>query len=226
VLAEMLSGIRPFHRDSAIETMNAILKEDPPDPSVSNSRLPAFLDRVVRHCLEKNPAERFQSAQDLAFALQSSATSGAGTAGSAMAIEHARPARWERLRSARIAWPLAAILLMSTVALSARLFLPRPSDVSAAPIVRLEISVPESAAIALAPGVGLNPLALSPDGRQLAFVASVDGTPHLWLRSLDSLTAGRINGTEGGCRSVLVAGQPLDRVLRRRQAEAREHRRW
>jgi Tol biopolymer transport system component len=221
VLSEMLSGIGPFHRDSAVETMNAILKEDPPDPSVSNSRLPAFLDRVVRHCLEKNPAERFQSAQDLAFALQSSATSGAGTAGSAMAIEHARPARWERLRSARIAWPLAAILLMSTVALSARLFLPRPSDVSAAPIVRLEISVPESAAIALAPGVGLNPLALSPDGRQLAFVASVDGTPHLWLRSLDSLTAGRINGTEGAAgpfwspdsRSIgFYAGGKLKRV--------------
>src|SRR4029079_14377270 len=71
VLFEMLSGIRPFHRDSAVETMNAILKEDPADLSATNTKLPPSVDRIVRHCLEKNPAERFQSAQDLAFALQS-----------------------------------------------------------------------------------------------------------------------------------------------------------
>jgi len=67
----MLSGRRPFVGDSGVETMNAILREDPPPfPSQKSRPLPAGLERIVRHCLEKNPDERFQSARDLAFDLQ------------------------------------------------------------------------------------------------------------------------------------------------------------
>src|SRR6266699_2157657 len=51
VLFEMLAGTRPFHRDSAVETMNAILKDDPADLSATNAKLPPSLDRIVRHCL-------------------------------------------------------------------------------------------------------------------------------------------------------------------------------
>ena len=72
VLFEMLTGRRAFKGDSAIETMNAILKEEPPEPDVSGAKIPPDLDRLVRHCLEKNPAERFQSARDVAFALEAS----------------------------------------------------------------------------------------------------------------------------------------------------------
>jgi hypothetical protein len=71
VLFEMLTGRRAFKGDSAIETMNAILKEEPAEPDVSGAKMPSDLDRLVRHCLEKNPAERFQSARDLAFDLES-----------------------------------------------------------------------------------------------------------------------------------------------------------
>ena len=67
VLYEMLSGRRPFHGDSAIETMNAILKEDPPDVALN---VPAGVDRILTHCLEKNRDDRFQSARDLAFDLE------------------------------------------------------------------------------------------------------------------------------------------------------------
>ena len=70
VLFEMLTGRRAFKGDSAIETMNAILKEEPAEPDVSGAKIPPELDRLVRHCLEKNPAERFQSARDLAFDLE------------------------------------------------------------------------------------------------------------------------------------------------------------
>jgi len=71
ILYEMLSGRRAFHGDSAAETMAAIAKEDPPELSAATPGISPALDGVVRHCLEKSPGERFQSARDLAFALQS-----------------------------------------------------------------------------------------------------------------------------------------------------------
>jgi len=70
VLYEMLTGRRPFRGDSAVETMHSILKDEPPDLAASGRDLPPGLERVVRHCLEKRPGERFQSARDLAFALE------------------------------------------------------------------------------------------------------------------------------------------------------------
>ena len=71
ILFEMLSGRRAFLGDSSIETMNAILKEEPPDLAESGLSIPPGIDRVIRHCLEKSPALRFQSARDLAFDLES-----------------------------------------------------------------------------------------------------------------------------------------------------------
>jgi eukaryotic-like serine/threonine-protein kinase len=69
ILYEMLSGKRAFHGDSPVDTMSAILKEEPPDLTETNRNISSALERIVRHCLEKNPAERFQSARDLAFNL-------------------------------------------------------------------------------------------------------------------------------------------------------------
>ncbi len=66
----MLSGQRAFHRESAAETMSAILREDPPDLSATNKSVQPGLERIVRHCLEKNPEERFYSARDVAFDLE------------------------------------------------------------------------------------------------------------------------------------------------------------
>jgi Tol biopolymer transport system component len=81
ILYEMLSGVRAFHRDSAAETMSAILREEPPDLSATNKSVQPGLERIVRHCLEKNPEERFHSAHDLAFDLEAlSGLSGAATA--------------------------------------------------------------------------------------------------------------------------------------------------
>jgi serine/threonine protein kinase/Tol biopolymer transport system component len=71
ILYEMLAGVPAFRGESPIETLNSILKDDPPDFFELNVRVPGALDRVVRHCLEKNPDERFQSARDLAFDLGS-----------------------------------------------------------------------------------------------------------------------------------------------------------
>src|SRR5262249_14063839 len=70
VLYEMLAGHRAFQRDTAAETMAAILKEDPPEFDRTRTDVPPALDRIIRHCLEKNVVERFQSARDVAFALE------------------------------------------------------------------------------------------------------------------------------------------------------------
>ncbi|HEY6931556.1 MAG TPA: protein kinase, partial [Thermoanaerobaculia bacterium] len=84
ILYEMLSGKRAFHGDSAADTMSSILKEDPPDLSITNQSVSPGLERIVRHCLEKNPEQRFHSAHDLAFDLEAlSGISGASPAGAA-----------------------------------------------------------------------------------------------------------------------------------------------
>jgi eukaryotic-like serine/threonine-protein kinase len=70
ILYEMISGKRAFHRDTAADTMSAILKEDPPDFAETNRNVSPALERIVQHCLEKNPESRFHSASDIAFDLE------------------------------------------------------------------------------------------------------------------------------------------------------------
>src|SRR5678816_3316272 len=79
ILYEMLSGRRAFHGESAAETMSAILKEDPPELSDTNRSVSPALERIVSHCLEKNPEARFHSARDVAFALEALSGSAAVT---------------------------------------------------------------------------------------------------------------------------------------------------
>ncbi len=74
LLFESLSGARPFQRAATGETLAAILNDDPPTLSLSGSSMPPELARLTLHCLEKKPAERFQSARDLAFALRATLT--------------------------------------------------------------------------------------------------------------------------------------------------------
>jgi serine/threonine protein kinase len=74
ILYEMLSGKRAFHGETSVETMSAILKEDPPDLTETGRKIAPALERIVRHCLEKNPQERFQSARDVGFDLESLST--------------------------------------------------------------------------------------------------------------------------------------------------------
>src|SRR5580698_5051733 len=95
ILYEMLSGRRAFHGDSAVDTMSAILKEDPPDLAETNRNVSPALERIVRHCLEKNPAERFQSARDVAFNLEALTDISSFTRGGVRAIPESslRP-RW------------------------------------------------------------------------------------------------------------------------------------
>ncbi len=166
ILYEMLSGKRAFHADSAGETMAAILREDPPDLSVTNQSISPGLERIVRHCLEKNPEQRFHSAHDLGFDLAALS----GTTGQAAAMPSVR----RRFR-------LAPVLLVGLGALAgatiAYLGLRRAQGASA------------TAGLAGATFRRLTNLsgaenwpALSPDGQTVAFVHRAGNNTDIWIQ--------------------------------------------
>ena len=108
ILYEMLSGQGAFEKDSSADTMAAILKEEPPELAGEGKKIPLAVDRIVRHCMEKNPAERFQSARDLAFDLES--LSGLSTTGTAALVATKSVSRPGWLL------PAVAALLLSVIA--------------------------------------------------------------------------------------------------------------
>ena len=120
ILYEMLSGKRAFHGESPAETMSAILKEEPQELAETGRNIPLPLERIVRHCLEKNPGRRFQSAGDVAFALEALSDSSAGTRTSAQAVVvgvDAGPVEEEEKTRTRGAWMGHPIGLPVVVAL-------------------------------------------------------------------------------------------------------------
>jgi Tol biopolymer transport system component len=113
ILYEMISGKRAFHGETAADTMSAILKEEVPELSETARNVPPGLDRIVRHCLEKNPAQRFHSAGDMAFDLEAlteiSATSKSGAQLAVAQTEHAASRR--KLAAAAGVIALAAAMI-------------------------------------------------------------------------------------------------------------------
>ena len=107
VLYEMLSGRRAFRGDTTVETMNAVLREEPAPLSESGRQIPPAYERLVAHCLEKQPGERFQSARDIAFDVEALSSVSSGTA--ARAITPRR--RWLRWVAAAAAAAGAAALV-------------------------------------------------------------------------------------------------------------------
>ena len=111
ILYEMLSGQRAFRAQTAADTITAILTKEPPDLSQTNREVPPGLERIVRHCLEKNPEERFESARDLAFDLEALS----GITGTGAAIPS--PLAVARLRRP-VALPLAALVAVAGMAVA------------------------------------------------------------------------------------------------------------
>jgi eukaryotic-like serine/threonine-protein kinase len=114
ILYEMISGKRAFHGETSADTMSAILKEEVPELSETARNVPAGLERIVRHCLEKNPSQRFHSAGDLAFDLESlteiSATSSKSGAQAAVAQVDGAESRRELLSVAGVVALAAAMV--------------------------------------------------------------------------------------------------------------------
>ena len=184
ILYEMLSGNRAFRGESTADTMSAILREDPPDLSSTNRNIAPALERVVNHCLEKNPEERFHSASDLGFAIEALSGS-ARVSGSTTTVLAALPSS-RRKRRELLPWIAAGLLMVSTIALAA-LYFRRPAADERP--MRFVIAMPEKASDVSAP-------VISPDGRTIAFVATAEGKRFIYLRPIDSLNAQRLAGSE------------------------------
>lgn len=171
VLYEMVSGKRAFAGETAAETMTAILREDPPDVLSTRTDAPPALDRIIRHCLEKNPSERFQTARDVAFALE--ALSGSGTA-QAAAATLTSPVPVSTRGRLRFVWPgIAVLALVAAGALGAKLLMASnaPADWSG---------------VALGGPAFASTPKLSPDGRTLAFIAMVGRNSQVAVMTPDS----------------------------------------
>jgi eukaryotic-like serine/threonine-protein kinase len=200
VLYEMLAGRRAFHGNSQVETLNAILKEDPPEISTANNPVAPAAERILRRCLEKNPDERFQSTRDLTFTIEG-LTGHSGT--SVATLDAIRPKSRERLALIIV----STCLLISLAAISfviARLAR-APVEINT---VRFSVPLPEKAV--LANDVEQHNLSISPDARYLAFVAASGGQKMLWVRPLDALSARPLAGTEN---SISPFWSPDSRVI-------------
>ena len=98
VLYEMLSGRKAFGGESGVETLNAILHDDPAALVVTKGQMPPALERLVLHCLEKSPESRFQSMKDVAFDLQAISTISSVDGGKPRARPRGRPVEVDRPR--------------------------------------------------------------------------------------------------------------------------------
>jgi hypothetical protein len=184
VLYEMLSGKRAYQRDTAAETMTAVLREEPPELSAIALAVSPALDRIVRHCLEKSPEQRFRSTDDIAFSLQSlSETSGIAPSGA--------PGLTGRRMSRGALWGIAGLLAGAIAATLLTIGL-RSAHVLPGRPVRFEVTGPPDQQV-------VGTVALAPDGSRLAFTAREAGgnSTQIWIRAIDDSKARMLRGTEG-----------------------------
>ncbi len=185
MLFEMVAGARAFDGSTPASVISTILRDEPPKLSSRAPLAPPALDRLIEHCLAKDPEERWQSAHDLALEL-------AAIADAPVAASQA-PAEARRRADIWIAAMLALVGLVAGVGIAQ---LRRGPPASAAPSVRF--TLPPPAGVRLVQAVESIPMAVSPDGTRLAFLAAAaDGTRAIWLRPLGTLEARPLPGTEG-----------------------------
>jgi len=170
IVYEMLTGRRAFGRASTAETIAAILKEDAAElPAASG--VPQPLERIVRRCLEKNPAERFHSAHDIGIALE--ALNDRSTTSASAAAHTGRT----RTRSAALI-VASTIAVLAILAAAATIWRGR-AEPAGSPLRVLKFHVP---AKRLVLGRSTRPV-ISPDGEKIAFVAG----DSLWIQELSQL---------------------------------------
>jgi eukaryotic-like serine/threonine-protein kinase len=180
IVHEMATGKKAFDGKSQASVIAAILDRDPPPMSASQPLTPPQLDHVVSRCLAKDPDERWQSASDVVRELRWIAQTGSSP------VDAARRATTRRSHLMWIA-PAALSVLLLALATQYR----SSGSPTAGLVVRFAVPPPEGAT-----WDPLSSMSLSPDGRYLAFTATSSAARQLWIRSLDSLDAKPIPGTE------------------------------
>jgi Tol biopolymer transport system component len=195
ILFEMITGRKAFEGKTQVSLISAILKDEPPPIATLAPVAPKALDRIVRACLAKDPDARPRHMHDLLMQLKwiaeadpaelQRAAAPRSTVAPAPVVVHERPRD-------SVAWGLVAALAVALVG-GAVYAVPKIRRAPGAEPVQFIVPAPENAVFA-----GQVPtFALSPDGRHIVFVATTSGPARLFLRSLSTLTAKPLSGTEG-----------------------------
>src|SRR5262245_47191917 len=181
-LYEMLAGRRPFDGATASDVMAAVLTSEPVSLAEVVPEVPATLWRIVKRCLEKKPGQRFQSAGDLSFALEAFSTS-SGARPEPQSDKQVTPAVTENLgawfvqKRERLAWLAIAVALALGMLGFAWTYFTRQPVTNNARAMRFSILPPEKSSFIH--------VAVSPDGRQLAFTAETGGRVRVWVCAFD-----------------------------------------
>ncbi len=181
VMYEMLCGRSPFESESAVETMHAVLNTEPPMLLALAPDVPPALETIVRHCMEKNPRDRFQSARDLAFQLRMLVD------GEARTTATRRPSlSLHRKRDQRYRW-IAAALLAIGAAVAGGFALSRVvgAEAESAPRTFRQLTFGD--------GLELFPT-LAPDSKSFAYVSAASGDRDIYVQRVDGRTAINITG--------------------------------
>ena len=188
VVYEMATGKRTFECQTPASLISSILRDQPPPMSslqTPGKMSPPALDRAVQKCLAKDPDERWQTARDLWHELEWVKAGGGQVVAPAPPVE---PAAKSGPRPA--VWGLISVVVVALSVLLGWYLKPAP----AIPTDRLVVSLAPGERLA---GLDQQALAISPDGKNIVYVASRSGVQQLYLRSLDGFEARAIPGTEG-----------------------------
>jgi len=203
VLYEMASGRRAFDGETVLDTLHAIARSEPVSLAEIDARLPAELQRILKKCLAKDRNLRYQGAQDLLVDLRALAIeveagraipvgasmAGVGVDGPLVAEAAATAGRFRGGLPLLLALPIVAALIAAASGITWLATRAEPPDLNTK---RFVIGLPEGVEFG-----GFHPFAVSPDGRQLAYVgAGLEGA-RLYLRSFDQLEAREVAGTQG-----------------------------
>lgn len=185
LMFEMATGQKAFEGASQASLIASILTHQPPPASSArrDTKLPPALDHIIERCLAKNPADRWQTARDVKLELE-------WIAGAATQAPRARTRlRWRRREA--IAWGVALLAIIGAVIAARRAVGEAPSE----EVTRFVITTPPGTLISASENN--TRMALSPDGRLLAFVATTKGREQLWIHSMGEGAARPLEGTEG-----------------------------
>jgi len=185
ILYEMLTGRRAFRGETEVDTITAVLREDPPETNLEQANVPASCQQIVRHCLEKEPENRFQSARDLAFALETLSNASGGQTSRLGA---------SRLQAKIVPWAVAGVLLVATL-----LLLGKQWQQSTQPPSYRRLTFEEGT---------LYSARFAPDFRAIVYGAAWNGKPlQLFSTVGDSLLTQPLNVTDANLLAISRTGE-------------------
>ncbi len=192
ILYEMLTGRQAFSAGSSVETMNAILKTEPPEMSRIGGEVSPALERIVQHCMEKSPEERFQSARDMAFDL--GAVSSTSSSASLAAAASPAPGGAGRRRMIRILAGIAVLAAVAGAWVAGRASRPEPEQ-------------PTYRQLTFRQG-SLFSARFAADGQTIVYSAAWEGDPtRMYTTRPGSPESRQLEGLDAGVLSISQAGE-------------------